>query len=190
MTLDTTTATVSDSLQRLLYFKIVTEGLTAEEATSEIMNEWDNAFSLVEDHGLVDQLFGLVRPLIADRAKRIYRNHTRALEDRVFSNKPLMVRRVNPLTGETTETSESVNWHEAQKQLLKRKFNLPDGRWVSYEESTPEDHDQRARWQQGRADSIIKDATRHLALADIMRQYEADRLGDLDVDLWKGLVDQ
>lgn len=179
---------ITDSLQKLLYVKIVGEGLDADTATDEIMDEWDGAFGTVQDRVLVDQIFGLVRPLISDRAKRIYRNHTRALEDRVFSDKPVMVRSINTGTGEVTESSQYLNWHEAQKQLLKRSFHLPDGRWVSYENSTPADHEQRAQWQRGRADSIAKDAERHDALAQLMRDNGVNRLGDLDIDLWKDLI--
>lgn len=178
---------INESLQKELYVKIVNEGMDAEEATDNIMDEWESAFSTVDDQPLVVQLFGLVRPLINDKAKRIYRNHTRALEDRVFSDQPMKVR-VNRGTGEVTESEDFLNWHEAQKRLVERSFNLPDGRWVRYRDSTPEDHESRARWQRGRSESIAKDANRHEALAKLMRLHGADHLSDVDIDLWKGLI--
>lgn len=176
------------TLQKLLYVKIVTDGMNAEEATDDIMNDWGNEFSPVENQLLVGQLFGLMRPLVSDRAKRIYRAHTRALEDRVFSAQPIVMRKVDPITGAVTSSTDDINWHEAQKHLVERSFNLPDGRWVKYADSTPEDHEQRARWQSGRANSIHKDAQRHERLAQLMREHDVERLGDLDVDLWKGIV--
>lgn len=178
----------SITLHKLLYVKIVAEGMTADEATEDIMSEWGDAFSPVEDQSLVGQLFGLMHPLVRDRAKRIYRAHTRALEDRVFSDQPIFMRKVDPVTGAVTKSIDDINWHEAQKHLVERSFNLPDGRWVKYSDSTPEDHEQRARWQSGRANSIHKDAERHQRLAELMREHDVERLGDLDVDLWKGIV--
>lgn len=180
--------TITDSLQKLLYEKIVTDGLSATEATDALMGDWEAGFSGIEDSSMVDLLLTLVRPLISDKAKRIYRNHTRQLENRVFSDQPIKLKRVNPLTGETTDSDELMNWHEAQKRLLERSFNLPDGRWVRYSDSTAEDHEMRARWQDNRAASIQKDADRHDALAKLMRQHEVDTLGELDVELWRDLM--
>jgi hypothetical protein len=178
-----------NDIQRSLYFKIVVEGMDADDATEDVMNEFDSAFGLVNDQTLIDQMFGLVRPLIHDKAKRIYRNHTRALENKVFSDKPMTLHSIDRETGEVIESEEPIEWHEAQKKLVSRTFSLPNGTYVTYEDSTPEDHEQRARWQKGRASSIIEDAGRHERLAELMRSHGAERLGDLDLDLWRSIVD-
>jgi len=183
------TATVHESVQKILYQKIVAEGLDAEKATDQVIVDFELAFGPITDQGLVDKLFGLVRPLIMDKAKRIYRNHTRALENKVFLDTPLVIRRIDMVSGQIIDLDdEPVDWAEAQKQLIRRKFNLPNGRWVTYEDSSPEDHEQRAKWQRGRAGSILEDAQRHEKLAQVMRANDVDRLGDLDADLWRNIL--
>lgn len=180
--------TVHDSIQRLIYTKVVIEGLNVDETTDEIMDYFEAAFESVEDQMLIISLLAMIRPLVAYRAKMTYRGRTRSLEDRVFSGKPISVRSIDRETGDIIKSEELINWHDAQKQLLLRGFPLPSGRWVTYEESTPEDHEERARWQRGRAESVAKDAERHENLARLMREHGVERLGDLDVDLWKDIV--
>jgi hypothetical protein len=167
---------MDSSINRILHQHIVYENMDAEEATQATLHELPQ-----------NEIFRLVEPLLHDRAKRIYRNHTRSIEDSVFAGAPLKQHHVNE-EGKTVTVEEPINWSDAQKQLLGRSFSLPDGRWVTYFDSTSNDHRMRATWQRGRADSIMEDANRHEKLAMLMDEEDAEKLGDIDPDKWLPIV--
>lgn len=163
------------SFNEVLYKYIVMDDMTPELAARTAMASCT-----------AEELIELMFPLALDRAKRIARNHTRAYEDAVFSGSGTILH----ATDDGAETVEILNWSDTARRLLSLGFNLPDGRYVTYEDSTARDHRMRATWQRGRANSIVADAQRHEAIAAMMERHDVNRLGDLDVEVWQELVEK
>jgi hypothetical protein len=156
----------------LLYQYIVVDDMPPELAARQAISESSQ-----------EELLALLFPLVFDRAKRIARNNTRAHEDAVFSGSPVVLRH-----HDNGVTAEVIPWAETAQRLLTLGFSLPDGRYVTYADSTVRDHRMRALWQRGRASAVLEDAERHEALANLMESHGVKHLGDLDIDSWRELV--
>lgn len=76
---------------------------------------------------------------------------------------------------------------EARKRLVGHEFDLPpvDGvrRTVRWELATAAEHDERARWQENRANEILNNADMHYEAARLIRSAGVVCLADLDQDI-------
>lgn len=139
----------------------------------EPADAYDAAVRRVRRQDLADHF----RHIGVDEARRIRRNKTRTIENRVFGGAGRHL--------EVIVTEPRIV--DVRAILAERRFDTGDGRYVRWDEATVADHQARIDSQKSLAESILKDAEHHERAIKLIRENDVETLGE--VDDWSPLTE-
>jgi hypothetical protein len=144
--------------------RLLEDGCDPEEAARAVIADLDR-----------DELEEVALPLLAWRARRIRRARSRRAERAAFDS----AGRANEGSGPIGRTPVQQTNTERLRLLFGTGFELPDGRWVTWDTATREEHLERAAWLRKHARATEVTASRHEHIAKRLKAAKVATLAEL-----------